>query len=662
MSPLILLSLRLARAGGTFRMAAIILANAVGIVVLLISAALPGAMTPESVVVTTDERVQALAVTSFLAVPVAVLLLTVGRLASATRDQRLASLRVLGLSPVRTRVVAAGENGGLAAVGVVIGLVLFHLMASLVDVGTGGWFLAPLRVTAGTAALIGGGAVALAVVTSIAGTWTLTRDPRRARSQSTRRGARPWPFVPLMMGIAALWVLAEHPQMVRRWVGPTEVPVAHSVIFLVGTLSCAVGVAVLPPVLATWAGGLLVRMPPVSATLAGRAMQTASAGAGRLVAGVGVTAFLAVAVFGWLDGYLSTPDVRFADQMVNDGPQVMTITSGALEPGFGLDGEPGEPLPFTAADHAALTAVPGVISTWDNWDFGLAGCGSAEELCLYPFIGTCDDLSHLMTVTGCDDGRAATILASNIPAGATQEELRDLKEIDPALRPTIVLTGMGVQTPQTPRLEVVASGQPIVQDVAATMATWVFPWGYPAFVPSKLVAGVLPTSGHATLVAEGGPVVRAAISEVADARGLVVLLNPTDAYVEAMRMRAAVLTLAAIIIGIGLLSVAISAFDRARERRRPIARLVAVGAPVRILRTGQLLQTMVPLVISVALGGACGLLLVRALAAFDDNRGLVITASMPALAVSVLTGVVLVSLATLPMTRARLTPEMLRQE
>jgi FtsX-like permease family protein len=71
-----------------------------------------------------------LLLTIFIAVsaPVLVLAATAGRLAAAMRDRRLANLRLLGLSPGLTRLVAAVETGVAAVTGTLMGWVSFLLL------------------------------------------------------------------------------------------------------------------------------------------------------------------------------------------------------------------------------------------------------------------------------------------------------------------------------------------------------------------------------------------------------------------------------------------------------------------------------------------------------------------------------------------------------
>lgn len=63
-----------------------------------------------------------------VALPVVALAATIGRLSASLRDRRLANLRLLGLTPLQPRVVAATEVGLAAVAGTAIGLIAFFAL------------------------------------------------------------------------------------------------------------------------------------------------------------------------------------------------------------------------------------------------------------------------------------------------------------------------------------------------------------------------------------------------------------------------------------------------------------------------------------------------------------------------------------------------------
>src|SRR5665647_2545918 len=127
------LAWRLARAGGRFRTIAVVAGNAIGTTLFLLTLANPAAVRDPHQAITSDERLLAMSVVVFLCLPITVLLMSIGRLSSSTRDRRLASLRMIGLSPARTRLVAGLENGILSALGAILGLAASLVVVPLVE-------------------------------------------------------------------------------------------------------------------------------------------------------------------------------------------------------------------------------------------------------------------------------------------------------------------------------------------------------------------------------------------------------------------------------------------------------------------------------------------------------------------------------------------------
>jgi predicted lysophospholipase L1 biosynthesis ABC-type transport system permease subunit len=117
-------------------------------------------------------------------------------------------------------------------------------------------------------------------------------------------------------------------------------------------------------------------------------------------------------------------------------------------------------------------------------------------------------------------------------------------------------------------------------------------------------------------------------------------------------------------IAVTVLNLAISAMDRLAERRPIVARQIALGVPSRVLRRAQTLQTAVPLAGAVLLGVTGGAAALVSYALADYRRG-VIDIPWPQLGLAlgaVLIGSALVIGLTLPLSRVRLTPALLRRE
>ena len=115
-------------------------------------------------------------------------------------------------------------------------------------------------------------------------------------------------------------------------------------------------------------------------------------------------------------------------------------------------------------------------------------------------------------------------------------------------------------------------------------------------------------------------------------------------------------------LGLALLALALAAADRATERRRAVARQLMVGVPPRVLRQGQLLQTLLPTGVAAALAIALGAVLAWAFTAIIGQHSVITAGAWVALVALVALGGLLVSLSTLPLIRTRITADLLRRE
>lgn len=644
MSATLALGLRLVRAGGPLRAWSIALGNAVGVVLLLVALALPVAIYPDPVE-RDYARVQLLGIDLFLLLPAVVLLVTVGRLSSGARDRRLGALRMIGVTPGRARAVAAVENGVLALAGAGVGAVVAALAApaaSRAVVEGPGWLAQPLDVAWPEAAGTVVGVVALSGLVGTGATWN-RELPGRARSEAVARTLRPWRLAVLALGLVMLGLLAV--------AEPGSLTGYDTGMLLGGAGLTVVGIALVTPLFTSWVARVLVRSRGVVSVLAGRSVQVDAAGASRVVAGLGAATFLAIGALAVIGAFESTPQYRYALQSVEGGPQKIWL--GAAEPGAG--GE--EHLDPGLLD--GLLDVPGVLgvvptrgaSTPCDPEVDADSCGGV-------FVGTCAELSLVTEQTGCSDDRAAWIVPD-------RTDLEDVGGLGYASgwevgAPIVMTTNEG--DPAAPRATVEPSGPPVVVDVVAQSDRWVYGSGDVAFVPVALVPDELRPFSRADVVADGGADVQQRVAAWAEANGYAAWPYPLDDVLYVENVRAAVLALAGLAIGVGLLVLALTATDRAVERRRAVARQVMVGVPGLVLRSGQLVQVLVPVAVSAALGAGCGLVLARAyarMAEVDDALG----PGRWGLAVAlVVVGGVLVALATVPLIRTHITPDLLRRE
>src|SRR5699024_5195162 len=142
---------------------------------------------------------------------------------------------------------------------------------------------------------------------------------------------------------------------------------------------------------------------------------------------------------------------------------------------------------------------------------------------------------------------------------------------------------------------------PIVMDVRATTLEWVYPPDAEIFVPASLLGDDLGPIDRVTVVAVGGVEVQQRVTDWAAAHGYQAITYPAVDLEAAQNVRLLIWTLCAVALGTGLLLFALTAADRAWERRRHVARQVMIGVPVRVLRAGQGLQLVIPVLATSAL-------------------------------------------------------------
>lgn len=631
MAATVRLGLRLAWGSSRSRAAAMILAGAVITIVLCFLIGLSiASIAPGEVVGRTE--VQFLIVLGLVvAIPLLILLSTASRLSAGIRDRRLASLRLLGLAPSRTRMVAATESAVLTLVGA---LLLFGLTAPGVERVVrqrADWLHRPVEVPLPWLLGLAGVVVLVTGLVAVLPSRAAIRTPLAERRGVVRRPAVAR-VVPLIAGVALLTgQLLSVDQNETDGDGAGDGAFA---LFAGGALLCGVGLPLAIPVLVRLIADGLARLSRrVGLLLAARRLQYEPSSTARVVAGLVAALFVVAGGRSVLGAWEATPQYVEAVRATRAPQQLVSLASLG----------PQDPAP---AVRAGIAAVGGARKVADVSFLQNAGCLQSAGPCADAIVGTCAELAAFVQgLAGCDDRRPAWVIKPATRATSFTWSVNGERGV-PAVRvPTPDLTVAGSMRPG-PRydsglaLMFVPETYPGVGAVVPFPKLWLveLPAGKAALETFRaaLPAGFgYPQSSHEQYLSD---------------------LQRVDGY------RAVLWSVGGAALAIGLLALLIGALDRALERRRQIASLRAVGVPVGTLRAGQVGQMVLPLLLGVPLAGALGLLAGASYLAFGQATEVLPWRSVGLLTLASFALVLVVGALTLPAVGAKVGPEFLRRE
>ena len=222
-----------------------------------------------------------------LVVPLLTLSSAAARMGALGRDQRLAALRLLGVSSTGTVALAATETTAAAVVGAVGGVVLYGALLPIwpllsfqaTRLGVGEMLL-PWTWIAALAALV----VGLAGVAAVLGLRQVRISPLGVARRVRRRRLRWQRLVAVPLVVAGWVVTAPLLDFDRGWTA------AMAITFV--ALACFMGVTnLVGPLVLQVAGQVMVRRDSAAALLAGRRLLADPRGAWRNVAGLALAAF-----------------------------------------------------------------------------------------------------------------------------------------------------------------------------------------------------------------------------------------------------------------------------------------------------------------------------------------------------------------------------------
>ncbi|MFC0527395.1 FtsX-like permease family protein [Phytohabitans kaempferiae] len=496
-----------------------------------------------------------------LLLPIAVFLGAAVRFGGERRDRRMAALRLVGADRRMTRRIAAGEAAAGALLGVAVGAVLFLLGRQLVPLVTL-WdisvFAGDVRPPRETQILIAVAVPVLAVVVSMISLRGVVVEPLGvARRTAPTRRRLWWRLILPLLGVALLYPLIGNVRDAEQ--GNQYQIAAGAVLLLIGA------VTLLP-----WLIDLVVRRMRGGAVpwqLAIRRLQIDSATSARLVNGV------AVAVAGTIGLQMLFAGVQheYRHDTGQDPDRAQAYVHVRTSDGPGT--------------MARLAAAPGIAEVTGTLQAAATPVGEPERH-VEVHIGDCAALAELATVEGCTDG-AVFLSGGGVAAGDR-----------------LVLGDGG------PQWIVPASARPAQVRPDPNGWTREGVLATPAALDTSRLGPL-----NASLYVSTDRRDPDAIEHVRNAAAAVSPLASVGTLVETQEARrftnirrglyiGAVVTL--LLVGASLL---VGILEHLRERRRLLAMLVAVGTRRGTLAWSVVWQTVVPVLLGLALAVLFGLAL-----------------------------------------------------
>ncbi|MEH0973846.1 FtsX-like permease family protein [Micromonospora sp. CPCC 205546] len=499
----------------------------------------------------------------FVLIPLGIFLAASARLSAATRERRLAALRLLGADARQTQVVNAVETGAVAAVGAAIGTAGWLAArggTEQLNLGHLHWFAEDLALSPFTVAMTTVGLPLYAVAVATGAFARLRGNPLHAfRNAASRRPAL-LRIAPITCGVALLAGAAALPATRAYWA---------LLAFAAGLVLTAVGLPLVTPLLVQTMWQRLNRRPglPPALRIAGRRALASDGAAARLVATVGVTLFAAGIGLG------AAEHVRLAESLATpSAPAQLKLTlDGAVNP--------------TVLD--ALRATPGIRGA-SQYEYASAELGAEQRADV--MIASCADVRGLFDgAEACSPERVYRLHINSpdfagepqLPAGTTLR-LTPAAETDcPAAR-TVVAPADKLEL--TPKLYADRPYQLLITTAANCTA---------AQTTTVLLRNEPPVLERA----------RQILATQAPASNVQGFLGTTQGLGGAT-VTVIIGALMAITLLLCLAALVVVAVDRLIERRRLTAALRVVGVPRRTEAAADMAEVALPLVISAGLAMA----------------------------------------------------------
>ncbi|MER7480241.1 ABC transporter permease [Streptomyces sp. NPDC126510] len=222
--------------------------------------------------------------TVLVIVPLLVLAASAARLSVSRRDQRLATLRLVGATPGRIAGMTTAEALLTGAAGALLGAVGYGLLlpvAASLPLAGGSWYTSDLWIGAPPLLAVMAGVVALVVISALAGLRQVVVGPLGVARRSRTRGASAGRAVVFVAVVAAYGLI-------------TKEYGSDDVVALCAFAAVFLALAVIGPWLVRLLGGIVTAVAERPATLlAGRRLLDDPKAAWRIVSGLTLAGFVA---------------------------------------------------------------------------------------------------------------------------------------------------------------------------------------------------------------------------------------------------------------------------------------------------------------------------------------------------------------------------------
>ncbi|WP_328839088.1 ABC transporter permease [Streptomyces europaeiscabiei] len=567
---------------------------------------------------------------SLVLLPLGIFLSVCARLSAASRNRRLASLRLLGLSTKGTQRVNAAETVVAALLGAVLGLGEYWVLNQVMT-RTGlpslRWYPADGALSVTTVAVCLIGSPLLAWFVGRASARDAAANPLAVRRTAAPKRPTKWGGLLLVTGLGIVVGYCA--------TGFTDHPAN----------SLGLNALLMPAGILLTGLGLVLTLPLISYALARRLARTTQS----------LTLNLA----------MRRNEVEPGSTMRVVTGLVLLVFSASLAQGVLIQLEqvtrPSAPvqdysvaLPtITTEQQRRLTDVPGVQAhalTMNSW-LDPDDTSSEVQTSATALVATCAQLAEMVRHSeGCMDGKV--MMLENPNSG-----------VDPGIHPGASFTFYVREGGQRKSLPITLPSDKVryapFDPSVAGGATVLIP-------PSDLPAGARPESGQYFLTSSSDPdQVRKVLDGIA-AVAPIAEIELVGVNIEGLQQIAVLETLLAVgmIMGlvIGTAAFVVSATDRAVERRAQVTAITLIGARARTMRAVQCVQVALPLSIGLVLALATGKLAEACYLITGGSEIYWDFAGLPVLALAAAGVAALSAAGTLPLVGRRIDPELIRRD